>query len=41
MDKITTHGKFSEEMISTAKEVLPEPEPPAMPIMLVSAQGGE
>ena len=41
MDKMTTHGTFKEETISTANEVFPEPEPPAMPMMLVLAQGGE
>ena len=41
MDKMTTHGRFKEETISTAKEVLPEPELPAMPMMLVFAHGGE
>jgi len=41
MDNITTHGKFNEVTISTAKEVLPDPELPAIPMMLVSAHGGE
>ena len=41
MDKMTTHGRFKEVTISTANEVFPEPDPPAMPMMLVLAQGGE
>lgn len=40
MDRMTTHGRFKEETISTAKEVLPDPELPAMPTMLVLAHGG-
>ena len=39
--KITTHGRFKDATISTAREVLPEPELPATPIILVFAQGGE
>lgn len=41
IDKMTTHGRFREDTISTASDVLPDPEPPAMPMMLVSAHGGE
>lgn len=41
MDKIATQGRFSELTILWANVDLPEPELPAMPIMLVSAQGGE
>lgn len=41
IDSITTQGKLSEETISRAKDVFPEPELPAIPIMLVSAHGGE
>ncbi len=41
MARIATQGKFSELTILWAKVDLPEPELPAMPIMLVSAQGGE
>ena len=41
IDRITTHGRFKEETISTARLVFPETELPAMPIMLVSAHGGE
>jgi hypothetical protein len=40
MDKITTQGKFNADTISTANEVFPDPELPAIPMMLVSAQGG-
>ena len=41
IDRITTHGRSSEETISTARDVLPEPELPAIPMMLVSVHGGE
>lgn len=37
---MTTHGKSSAETIARDKDVFPEPELPAMPIMLVSAHGG-
>ena len=40
MDNMTTHGRFSEETISTASDVFPEPELPAIPIILVFAHGG-
>lgn len=38
---MTTQGRFKDFTISIATEVLPEPELPAMPIMLKSAHGGE
>lgn len=40
MDRITTHGRFN--LLTMACEMVdfPEPEEPAMPIMLTSAQGG-
>lgn len=41
MDRMTTHGRFKEVTILTANDVFPEPDPPAMPMMLVLAQGGE
>ena len=41
MERMMTQGKLREATTFNAKEVLPEPELPAMPIMLVSAQGGE
>lgn len=41
IDKMAIQGRFSELTILLAKVDLPEPELPAMPIMLVSAQGGE
>jgi hypothetical protein len=41
IDRITTQGRFKEETILTANEVFPEPELPAIPMMLVSAHGGE
>lgn len=37
IDIMTTHGRLREVTISRAKDVFPEPELPAMPIMLVSA----
>jgi hypothetical protein len=40
MLRITTHGKFREATIAIAKEVLPEPELPATPIMLALPHGG-
>jgi hypothetical protein len=40
MDKTTTHGKFKACTIAFDSEVLPLPELPAMPMMLVFAQGG-
>lgn len=39
--RITTHGKFKDLTISIATELLPEPELPAIPIMLKSCHGGE
>jgi hypothetical protein len=41
IDKIITQGKFKADTMAAAKEVLPEPELPAMPMMLVFAHGGE
>ena len=41
IESMTTHGRFKEDTISRAKDVLPEPELPATPMMLVSVQGGE
>lgn len=41
MDNMTTQGKFRESTIALASEVLPDPEEPATPIMLVFAHGGE
>lgn len=38
--RITTHGRFKDLMISMATEVLPDPELPAMPMILRSAHGG-
>lgn len=39
--RITTQGKFKDLTISMATEVLPEPELPAIPMMLRSCHGGE
>ena len=41
MERMTTHGNAREETIASATEVFPEPELPAMPMMLMSAHGGE
>lgn len=41
IESMTTHGKFSDETISRAKDVFPDPELPAMPIIFVSVHGGE
>jgi len=38
---MTTHGRFSEATIANAKDVFPEPELPATPIILAFPQGGE
>jgi hypothetical protein len=41
IDIMTTHGKFNFRTIACERVDLPEPELPAMPIMLTSAHGGE
>lgn len=41
MDSMTTHGRLSCESIACANELFPDPELPAMPMMLVLAHGGE
>ncbi len=41
MDRITTHGRFSFLTMASATLDLPDPELPAMPMMLTSAHGGE
>ena len=41
MDKITTHGRFRLATIASAKDVFPEPELPATPIILAFPHGGE
>jgi hypothetical protein len=41
MDIITTHGKFNDLTIARARDVFPEPELPATPIILAFPQGGE
>jgi hypothetical protein len=41
IDKITTHGRFKEETISCDKVDFPDPELPATPMIVTSAQGGE
>ena len=40
-DNMITHGKLSCLMISMASDVLPEPLDPAIPMILISAHGGE
>lgn len=39
--RITTQGRFSDLTISMATDVLPDPELPAIPIILRSSHGGE
>lgn len=39
--RMTTQGRFNDLTISMATDVFPEPELPAMPMMLRSAHGGE
>jgi hypothetical protein len=41
IDKMMTQGRFNDWTISIASDVLPDPELPATPIMLISAHGGE
>jgi hypothetical protein len=41
MDKMTTHGKLRDATMARAKEVLPDPELPAIPMIDVFAHGGE
>jgi hypothetical protein len=41
IERITTHGRLREATIARAREVFPDPELPATPIMLVFAHGGE
>jgi hypothetical protein len=41
IERIITHGRSSDATIFFAKDVFPEPELPAMPIMLVFAHGGK
>lgn len=40
MDRITTQGRFNFLTIASDTLDLPEPELPAIPIMLTSAHGG-
>lgn len=40
MLKITTHGRFKEATIAMAKDVFPDPELPATPMILALPQGG-
>jgi hypothetical protein len=41
IDKITTQGRLRDATMARAKDVLPEPELPATPIMLAFPHGGE
>lgn len=41
MDKRITQGRLSDLIISTARDVFPDPEAPAMPMIPTSAHGGE
>lgn len=40
IDKMTTQGKFREATIAMAREVFPEPELPATPMILALPHGG-
>lgn len=40
IDKMTTQGRFSEATIAIARDVLPEPELPATPMILALPHGG-
>lgn len=40
IDNITTHGRFNDALMANASDVLPDPELPAIPMMLVLAHGG-
>jgi hypothetical protein len=40
MDRMTTHGKLKDSVIAKASDVFPDPELPAIPMMLVLAHGG-
>ena len=41
MERMTTHGRFKDATIARARDVLPEPELPATPIILALPHGGE
>lgn len=41
MDMMTTQGRFRDATIASAKDVFPEPELPATPMMLAFPHGGE
>jgi hypothetical protein len=41
IDKITTQGRFNLETMAWDSVDLPDPELPAIPMMLTSAHGGE
>lgn len=41
IDKMTTQGRFKEETIACDKVDFPDPELPAIPMIVTSAQGGE
>jgi len=41
MDMITTQGRFREDTIACDKVDFPDPELPAIPMIVTSAQGGE
>jgi len=40
IESMTTHGKFRDATMAMAKDVLPDPELPATPMMLALPQGG-
>jgi hypothetical protein len=41
IDKMTTQGRFKDATIANAKDVFPDPELPATPMILALPQGGE
>jgi hypothetical protein len=41
IDMITTQGRFKEATMASARDVFPDPELPATPMMLASPHGGE
>jgi hypothetical protein len=41
IDKMTTQGRFKAETIACDRVDFPDPELPAMPMIVTSAQGGE
>ena len=40
IERMTTHGRLKDCVIAKANDVFPDPELPAIPMMLVLAHGG-